>query len=119
MKKNGRSNTLQVRFVLAIFILMPAPKTLRTCPKGHRYVKSSSCPTCPVCEAAEKPVDGFMTLLAAPARRALQAAGITALKQLAFYTEEEILQLHGMGKTSIPKLKQALKVEGLRFKKYS
>lgn len=89
-----------------IFVCMPAPKTIRTCPKGHRYVKSTNCPTCPVCEAARKPADDFMTLLAAPARRALLAAGITTLKQLASYTEGEILQLHGMGKTSIPKLRQ-------------
>lgn len=32
------------------------------------------------------------------------------------YSEAEILELHGMGKTSIPKLKQALKSAGLKFK---
>lgn len=27
----------------------------KTCPKGHTFLKSSDCPTCPTCEAAKKP----------------------------------------------------------------
>lgn len=26
-------------------------RTLKTCSQGHRYRKSSDCPTCPICEA--------------------------------------------------------------------
>jgi len=92
-------------------------KNLRTCPNGHQYYKSSDCPTCPVCEAERKPKEGFLALLGAPARRALENHGITTLKQLSKFSENEILELHGMGKTTIPKLITALKAEGLSFKK--
>jgi predicted RecB family nuclease len=95
----------------------PKPKReLRICPKGHKYYKSSNCPTCPSCEAERKPEKGFLSKITAPARRALEDKGITTLKQLSQYTEGEILELHGIGKTSIPKLKSALKSEGLKFK---
>ncbi len=91
-------------------------KTLRTCKNGHQYYKSSDCPACPICEEERKPKDGFLTLLAAPARRALENNGITTLKQLSKYSETEILRFHGMGKSSIPKLKNALEEKGLSFK---
>ena len=91
-------------------------KTLRTCPKGHRYYKSSDCPTCPICEEEKKPKDGFLSLLAAPARRALENNGITTLKQLSKFSEEEILKFHGMGKSSLPKLREALSENNLSFK---
>jgi DNA-directed RNA polymerase alpha subunit len=55
-------------------------------------------------------------MLVAPARRALENEGIKSLKALAQYSESEILELHGMGASSIPKLKQALKDEGLSFR---
>ena len=89
---------------------------LKICPKGHEYYKSSDCPTCPICEAERKPEKGFLSKIAAPARRARESKDIKTLKQLSHYTEAEILKLHGMGKTSIPKLKSALKSEGLKFK---
>lgn len=91
--------------------------TLRICKNGHQYYKSSDCPTCPVCEQERKPAAGFAALLTAPARRALENAGIKTLQQLAQKTEAEILKLHGMGPSSIPKLRQALKAEGLTFSK--
>lgn len=89
----------------------------RSCPKGHRYQKSSDCPTCPICEQERKPQKGFMSLLAAPARRALANQGISDLKALSAYSEAEILALHGMGKSSLPKLRLALKQAGLSFRK--
>eukprot|EP01035_Chromulina_nebulosa_P010937 gene10937-14648_t len=81
---------------------------LRVCPKGHQYYKSSDCPTCPICEAERKPESSFLSKLSAPARRALENKNITSVEQLSKYTEAEILALHGMGKTSMPKLKLAL-----------
>ena len=90
---------------------------LKTCPKGHQFYKTSDCPTCPICEAERKPTTGFLSVLAAPARRALENAGITTIQQLATYTEKEILALHGMGKSSIPRLKEVLQQAGLEFKK--
>ncbi|MES2763703.1 MAG: RNA polymerase alpha subunit C-terminal domain-containing protein [Bacteroidota bacterium] len=95
---------------------MVATKTLRTCKKGHQYYKSSDCPTCPICEEERKPENNFLATLSAPARRALESAGITTLKKLAKYSEADILKLHGMGPGSIPKLKTALKTAGLSFK---
>jgi DNA-directed RNA polymerase alpha subunit len=89
---------------------------LKTCSKGHKFYKSSDCPTCPVCEKERKPADGFLSLLSAPARRALESKNISTLKKLSGYTEKEILQLHGMGKSTIPKLKDALAAVGLTFK---
>ncbi|WAC39753.1 RNA polymerase alpha subunit C-terminal domain-containing protein [Pedobacter sp. SL55] len=92
-------------------------KTLRKCEKGHEYYKSSNCPTCPICENGQKPKDGFLAALSAPARRALTNNGIHSLKELAAYTEEEILKLHGMGKASLQKLKALLANEQLDFKR--
>jgi predicted RecB family nuclease len=91
--------------------------TLRICKQGHRYHKSSDCPTCPHCEAERKPETGFLSQLSAPARRALENNGIKTVKQLAAHTEPEILGLHGMGPASLPKLRAALAEAGLKFKK--
>ena len=89
---------------------------LRTCPKGHKYYKSSDCPTCPACEEERKPKDNFLSLLGAPGRRALEYQGISSLNQLSKFSEKEILKLHGMGPASIPTLKNALQAEGLSFR---
>lgn len=91
-------------------------KNLRTCPKGHQYYKSSDCPTCPICEARRKPTRGFLSTLSAPAMRALESKKIKTVKQLSKFSEAEIRQLHGIGPSTIPKLRSALKSEGLSFK---
>jgi len=91
--------------------------TLKTCPKGHKFYKSSDCPVCPICEEERKPKYSFLALLGAPARRALENEGITSLEKLSAYSEKEILSLHGMGKSSLPKLNDALNRAGLAFKK--
>ncbi|MFJ7977034.1 RNA polymerase alpha subunit C-terminal domain-containing protein [Peribacillus sp. NPDC096379] len=91
-------------------------KNVRTCNKGHTYYKSSDCPTCPTCEQERKPVNGFLSLLSAPARRALENNGITSLQDLSKYSEKEILQFHGMGPASLPKLRSTLKENGLIFR---
>ncbi len=96
---------------------MSSQKNLRTCRQGHHYYKSSDCPTCPICEQERKPTSGFLSVLAAPARRALEREGITTLEQLAQYSEDSILKLHGMGPSSLPRLRQVLKAEGLTFSK--
>jgi uncharacterized protein YdhG (YjbR/CyaY superfamily) len=63
----------------------------------------------------EKEID-FLPRLSAPARRALQNNGIKKLQDQAKYTEAEILQFHGIGKTAIPVLQKALKEKGFNFK---
>jgi predicted RecB family nuclease len=93
-----------------------AQRTLRKCPNGHSYHKSSECPTCPICEQENKPQDGFLALLGAPARQALINKGITSLQELSAYSEKDILKLHGMGPGSLPKLRSALASQGLGFK---
>lgn len=95
---------------------MTTSKTLRTCDKGHQFYKSSDCPSCPTCEKERKPEIGFLSRLSAPARRALENNGITTLKQLSKFTEKEILQFHGMGPASLPKVRAALEEEGLSFR---
>ncbi|WP_339226224.1 RNA polymerase alpha subunit C-terminal domain-containing protein [Oceanobacillus sp. FSL K6-2867] len=90
--------------------------TEKICPNGHTYYKSSDCPTCPVCEQKRKPKEGFLSLLSAPARRALEHEGITTVQQLSNFTEKEILKLHGIGPASLPKLRAALEAKRLSFK---
>lgn len=89
--------------------------TKRTCPNRHTYYKKSDCPTCPVCEKESAPKEGFLSSLSAPARRALQHEGIDSLARLSTYSEKDILKLHGIGPSSMPKLRQALAEEGLAF----
>ncbi|MEK3952033.1 hypothetical protein SAMN05421670_1921 [Psychrobacillus psychrotolerans] len=91
-------------------------KELRTCNKGHKYYKSSDCPTCPMCEQGSKPNSGFLSLLSAPARRALMNNEVTSLQRLSEFSEKEILKFHGIGPASLPTLKESLRREGLTFK---
>lgn len=93
------------------------PKAIsKTCKKGHQFYKSSDCPVCPVCEEERKPKDSFLAFIAAPARRALEREQIKTLSDLARYSEKEIRALHGMGNSTLPKLQELLKTEGLVFK---
>lgn len=96
--------------------MAPSKQNLRTCSQGHHYYKSSDCPTCPICAHERKPASGFLAALSAPARRALEREGITSVKQLARYSEAEILALHGIGPSSLPKLRQALQSENRDFR---
>lgn len=58
----------------------------------------------------------FLYELGSPARRALENAGIKTLKQLSRYLEADIKKLHGMGPSTIAKLKSELKKHKLSFK---
>lgn len=95
---------------------MPSAKKTKTCPNGHQFVKSSDCPVCPKCEEMNKPFDGFLATLGAPARRALENEGITSIEKLSTYSEKEILSLHGMGKSTLPKLRTILEDNRLNFR---
>jgi DNA-directed RNA polymerase alpha subunit len=53
--------------------------------------------------------------MSAPARRALDAAGIRCLDQLTQISEADIKQLHGIGPNSIKQLRRALTERGLSF----
>lgn len=53
--------------------------------------------------------------LAAPARRALAAAGIAGIGDLTRWREADLAALHGMGPNALGKLRAALASRGLRF----
>jgi hypothetical protein len=53
--------------------------------------------------------------LSAPAQRALAGAGISTLKQLAKWTESDLMELHGMGPNAVKQLQKALDDNGLAF----
>lgn len=89
----------------------------RVCKNGHTYFKSSDCPVCPICEQQKETTVDFYNALSAPAKRALESAGITTLKKLSTYSIAQLLQLHGVGPSSLPKLEAALQQAGLKFKK--
>lgn len=54
--------------------------------------------------------------IGAPATRALAGAGITKLHECSEYSEEYLLQLHGVGSKAIRILKEELAKKGLSFK---
>ncbi|CAN7546539.1 RNA polymerase alpha subunit C-terminal domain-containing protein [Rossellomorea sp. LjRoot5] len=95
---------------------MTSKEKVKICDNGHTYVKKRDCPTCPVCEKERKPDTGFLSILSSPARRALENNGITTLEELAGLSEKEILAFHGMGPSSIPKLRKVLGEKGLGFR---
>lgn len=68
-------------------------------------------------EKANAKKQPFIKDLSAPALRALENAGIKTLKQLAQYNEKDLLSLHGIGPSSIPKIKLALVAQKLNLKK--
>ena len=67
--------------------------------------------------AARKPEPGFLAGLAAPARRALEGAGLTTLVKLAKKSEAQVSELHGMGPNAMAKLRVSLKKSCLGFAK--
>jgi uncharacterized protein YdhG (YjbR/CyaY superfamily) len=69
----------------------------------------------PVKPRATKASASDLPKLAAPARRALEAAGLTSLAKLSKKGETYVADLHGMGPNALATLKQALKASGRRF----
>jgi DNA-directed RNA polymerase alpha subunit len=88
----------------------------KVCDKGHTFYKTSDCPSCPVCAQEEKPKTGLLSRVNAPVRNAFKHEGILTAEQLAQYSEKEILSLHGVGKASMPILREVLAEKGLAFK---
>jgi hypothetical protein len=54
--------------------------------------------------------------IGAPAQRALAAAGVKQLKDLAKYNEQEVSNWHGIGPNALGKLRQAMAEKGFSFK---
>jgi hypothetical protein len=61
-------------------------------------------------------IEGNLPLeLAAPAQRALAAAGIQRLEQLTKLSEDQVGKLHGIGPNALTQLRHALLAKGLWF----
>jgi DNA-directed RNA polymerase alpha subunit len=90
-------------------------KTARTCLNGHKYFKSSDCPVCPICENGKKPLADFYAGLSAPAKRALENAGILSLENLINSSKNELMALHGFGKKGVEILVKNLIDKGLQL----
>jgi len=59
--------------------------------------------------------NGDFPRLAAPARRALAAAGVQRLEQLTKFTEDEVRRWHGIGPNAINQLRLAMAEKDLSF----
>jgi len=59
--------------------------------------------------------DALPSGIGAPATRALTAAGLTCLSQLADVTENHVAALHGVGPKAVRILKEQLAVTGRSF----
>jgi DNA-directed RNA polymerase alpha subunit len=59
----------------------------------------------------------LITTISKPAQRALIHAEILTDQQLASFTEKDLLKLHGIGPSAIPKITEHLKEKGLSLKK--
>ena len=89
---------------------------MKTRKNGHKYYKSSDCPICTICEKARKPQDGFLSFIVAPSRYALDQEGISTIEILSNNSEKEIIAFHGLGKSTIPKLKKILQEHNMTNK---
>lgn len=54
--------------------------------------------------------------IGAPATRALEHAGVRGLEELANWSEQDLLALHGMGPRAVGILRERLADEGLTFR---
>lgn len=66
-------------------------------------------------ERAPLPSGTPVPRIGAPATRALRAAGITTLEEVARMTEADLAALHGVGPMAIDRLRDALAARGLSF----
>ena len=60
--------------------------------------------------------DLLRSKLAAPARRALDSAGVRSLEDLTQYSEQEVLGWHGIGKNALSVISQFLENNSLRLR---
>jgi predicted Fe-Mo cluster-binding NifX family protein len=67
--------------------------------------------------AKKPPSDSDLPKLAAPAMRALKAAGLTTLAKLSRTSEADVMALHGMGPNTMKTIKAAMTAHGLSFAK--
>lgn len=91
---------------------------IKICKNGHRFEKTSDCPTCPTCaknEIRSAYKSGFPKI-GSPAYLALKHEGIT-LSDLPKYSEKQLLKIHGVGPKAVGILSEFLKDKGQAFAK--
>ena len=64
-------------------------------------------------------IDGLLLKLAKPAQRAIQNAEIKTMEQLSEYSEDEIMDLHGIGENALNIIKLALNVRWRWIRRYN
>lgn len=91
----------------------------KICKFGHKFEKTSDCPTCPTCakEVLKRSYSSGFPRIGTPALNALMTNGIT-LADLPKYSEKELLAIHGVGPKAVLILRLYLKENGLAFAKY-
>lgn len=91
----------------------------KICQNGHTFEKTSDCPVCPICSVKEmqEKYGADFPKIGAPAFRALNGIGVTSIKDLTKFSEQELLDLHGFGPRALRLLKESLSHQGLTFKK--
>lgn len=89
----------------------PKKKLTHVCKNGHQFVRTAACRVCPTCEAERNGASPWAAL-PTPARRALENAGVRTLKQLAGWHEQDLLALHGLGPSSLPKIRKLIRDSG-------
>lgn len=53
--------------------------------------------------------------LSAPAHRALDSAGVSCVEDLVKFQEDEVRKWHGIGPNALSKLREELRLAGLKF----
>ena len=78
------------------------------CENGHSFERISSCRVCPICAAGAYKDDEFLQQFSSPAQRALLRQSITSLEDVQKANLDDLSKLHGIGKSTINKIKQLL-----------
>lgn len=99
LKEKGLTQSLDIGYLLS--------------PRGVAVVDHDGPPR----ERPVRPAGTSLPRTGAPASRALTAAGLTTLEQLADRTEGEVCALHGVGPFAMDRLREALAAAGLCFRR--
>lgn len=84
--------------------------------RGSKRGAKARCDPAKVAEFDYSALAPELRVLSKPAQRALINAGLTTLSRVAAKTEKQILELHGFGPSSLPRVSKALSERGLKFK---
>ena len=117
--KGYKTSTGTVQFRLDQELPLPLLKRIvrfRLGELGAKRGAKTKCDSAKVAEFDYSALAPQFRVLSKPAQRALINAGLTTLSRVAAKTEKQILELHGFGPSSLPRVRKALAERGLRFK---